>query len=158
MRKWIVVAVMCLSLAGCVPTEQQIIDLSNDVALLNAQIDERQEVLVSGLDTVQERVRAVNEAVAAAKTLPAKVEAGIEASRPFNPYADEMAAGFGLITLIGGLFAKKKIETLSAKYKADKQGRESTLNKIAADNLTSAATIRAVLYDEIGKARARNGV
>lgn len=160
MKKWIVVAAMCLSVAGCVPTEQQIIKLSDDVAVLNASIDEQQAKVVSGLDTVQERVRLVNEAVKAAKTLPEKAAAGIEASRPFNPYADEMAAGLGLLTLVGGLFARKKISTLSRKRKADEQGRERTMRKLAVlePSEVTAERVKDLMYSNIGVARAANGV
>ena len=116
-----------------------------------ARIDERQDEVVSGLDTVHDRVRAVNDAVAAATTLPAKVEAGIEASRPWNPYADEMAAGFGLLTVIGGLLAKRKLDATSAKYAAHKQGVERVM--VGAEPI-----VREQMYESIAKARAANNV
>lgn len=168
MKKWIVVAVMFLSLAGCVPTTEQVLNLGQDVDLLMDKIDDQQSKLIAQIDKVQEHVTLVNEAVKLAKTLPEKAAAGIEASRPFNPYADEMVVGLGLLISIGGLFMRKSNKEATAnaklyatehkKRQADKQGRENTLRKIAAENISSAASIKAVMYDEIGKARAANGV
>ena len=160
MKKWIVVAAMCLSLAGCVPTEEQVLNLGNDVDLLMEKIDDQQSKLVAQIDKVQEHVTIVNEAVKAAKTLPEKAAAGIEASRPFNPYADEMVAGLGLLTLFGGLFANKKIHTISRKRKADEQGRERTMRKLAVRDPTevTAARVQDEMYRNIGRARAANGV
>lgn len=156
MKKWIVVAVMFLPLAGCVPTEEQMLNLGNDVDLLMEKIDDQQSKLIAQIDKVQEHVTIVNEAVKLAKTLPEKAAAGIEASRPFNPYADEMAAGLGLLTLVGGLFMRKsnkEASIVAAKYKAHKQG-------VARAMKTTNATpeLDAILYDEIGKARAANRV
>ncbi len=160
MKKWIVVAAMCLSVAGCVPTEKQVLNLGNDVDLLMEKIDDQQSKLVAQIDKVQEHVTIVNEAVKVAKTLPEKAAAGIEASRPFNPYADEMAAGLGLLTLVGGLFARKKISTLSRKRKADEQGREKTMRKLAVLDPTevTAERVKDLMYSNIGVARAANGV
>ena len=101
---------LAISASSCVPTEQQMLNLSNDVATLNASIDEQQSKLMTQIDKVQDHVTIVNDAVKAAKTLPDKAAAGIEASRPFNPYADEMAAGLGLLTVVGGLFLRKKTQ------------------------------------------------
>ena len=160
MKRWNVVAVMCLLVAGCIPTEEQMLDLGNDVDLLMEKIDDQQSKLIAQIDKVQDHVTIVNEAVKAASTLSEKAAAGIEASRPFNPYADEMAAGLGLITLFGGLFATKKINTLSRKRKADEQGRERTLRKLAvlADSEVTAARVKEMMYENIGVARAANRV
>jgi len=152
-KRSIVVAAVCLSLAGCVPIEQQVLNLGQDIDLLMEKIDDQQSKLVTQIDKVQDHVTIVNDAVKAAKTLPEKAAAGIEASRPFNPYADEMVVGLGLLTTIGGLFFKKKIETVSAKYKAHKQGVERAMK-----NSNATPELDAILYDEIGKARAANGV
>ena len=147
MRKWIVIVVVCLSVAGCVPTEEQVLDLGNDVDLLMVKIDEQQEKLTGEIDKVQDRVILVNDAMKAAETLPEKAAAGIEASRPFNPYADEMAAILGLTTVVGGLWGRNKAK----KYKAHRQGVERIMVGMDGDT-------REALYDSIGKARAANGV
>lgn len=156
MKKWIVVAVMCLPLAGCVPTEEQMLNLGNDVDLLMGKIDDQQSKLVAQIDKVQEHVTLVNEAVKLAKTLPEKAAAGIEASRPFNPYADEMVVGLGLLTAIGGLFMRKsnkEASLVAAKYKAHKQGVSRAVMSAADDE-----DLKLKIYDEIGKARDANGV
>ena len=154
MKRWNVVAVMflCLliGLAGCIPTEEQMLNLGNDVDLLMEKIDDQQSKLIAQIDKVQDHVTIVNEAVKAAKTLPEKAAAGIEASRPFNPYADEMVLGLGLLTAIGGLFLRKSSKEASivaTKYKAHKQGVEQIRAGMTPEDSR-------VLYDEIGKARA----
>ena len=142
---------VALSLAGCIPTEEQMLNLGNDVDLLMEKIDDQQSKLIAQIDKVQDHVTIVNEAVKAAKTLPEKAAAGIEASRPFNPYADEMVLGLGLLTAIGGLFLRKsnkEASIVAAKYKAHKQGVERAVMAGVNEEL------KVRVYDEIGKARA----
>ena len=145
--KTVYVVLMCLLMAGCVPTEEQVLHLGNDVDLLMARIDDQQDKLVEEIDRVQDHVKMVNDAMKAARTVPDKAAAGIEASRPFNPYADEMAAILGLTTVAGGLWGRNKAK----KYKAHRQGVERIRAGMTPGDSQA-------LYDEIGKARAANGV
>jgi len=154
MKKEFLTLCLLIALAGCIPTEEQVLNLGNDVENLMTKIDEQQEQLVSGFDQVKADVIMVNNAIKAAETLPEKAAAGIEASRPFNPYADEMAAVLGLTTAIGGLFWKKSTTDTKkalAKYQAHKAGIErATIEMNAVD--------QARVYDEIRTARAANRV
>ena len=95
----------------------------------------------------------------------ALIQAGNAASVPFNPYAVPVGAGLALLTAVMGAFAKKKNDEAKksdAKYRSHKQGVLSTIKQIAAStdpqHGKSAASFDKVLYDNIGKARANNGV
>ncbi len=142
MKTLLVIAL--LFVAGCIPTTQQVQTLTNN-------IDE----LMVVVDKVQERIVITNEAIKekADESALEQLAAGIEASAPFNPYADEMNAVLGLITVIGGIWAKgefDKKKKINAKYQAHKQG----VDKFNIRNPEKESG----LYDYIGEARVRNKV
>jgi len=151
MKKWIMITVLLLC-SGCgMPTQQ---DYQNWTAALDAVIPAVKEVAKDNpkLDKIIGDVEIVRESVANAKTPAEAVSKGIEASKPFNPYADEMNAILGLAVVVGGLFAKKKLDTtvkdkadVENKYQAHKVGTE--LVKLAHPE------IAAELYEKIGNAR-----
>jgi len=151
----IVVCVALMMFGGCVPIEQQINTLTNDVDKLMVKVDNYQEKYAEEVDRVQEHIVVINEAVKekANQSFVEQVEAGIAASKPFNPYADEMTAILGLVTVIGGLWAKGKLnekKKVEAKYQAHKTGTEVV--KLAHPE------IAAEIYEKIGEARAKIGV
>ena len=93
----------------------------------------------------------------------ALIQAGNAASVPFNPYAVPVGAGLALLTAVMGAFAKKKNDEaakFNAKYQSHKQGVELTLRDIQTDPdcRNQAAALDKALYENIGKARANNGV
>ena len=92
--KVLVVILLC---AGCIPTTMQVQTLTNDV-----------DELMVVMDKVQERIVITNEAIKekADESALDQLAAANEASRPFNPYADEVNAVLGLVTVIGGIWAK----------------------------------------------------
>ena len=144
-----------LFVAGCIPTTQQVQTLTNDVDKLMVAVDNYQEKFADEVDRVQERIVVVNEAIKekADESVIEQLIAGNEASRPFNPYADEVAAALGLVTVIGGIFVKGKMDEnkrLGAKYQAHKQGAE----KFRIENPDKGTD----LYNDIGEARTRNNV
>ena len=106
MRTLLVIAL--LFVMGCIPTTQQIDTLTNDVGKLMVAMDNYQVKFADEVDKVQEHIVVINEAVkekADESALDQLVEAN-EASRPFNPYADEVNAVLGLVAVIGGIWAK----------------------------------------------------
>ena len=116
---------------GCMPTSEQVIDLTNEVS------------------RVQSDIAVVNEAVKAKadQSFVDALVAGWEASAPINPYY-----GYGALVIAGIKIymdgkAKKK---LGAKYQAHKQGTE----KFSISNPDKAAEI----YSDISEARLRNKV
>ena len=151
MKKVLLVMVL-LFVSGCgMPTQQ---DYQNWTATLDAVIPAVKEVAGDNpkLDKIIGDVELVRASVADAKTLPEAVSKGLEASKPFNPYADEMNAILGLAVVIGGLFGTKKINAtvkdkavVENKYQAHKAGTE--LVKLAHPE------IAAELYEKIGNAR-----
>ncbi|KKN07560.1 hypothetical protein LCGC14_1065820 [marine sediment metagenome] len=142
MRTLLVIAL--LFVAGCIPTAQQVQTLTNDV-----------DELMVVVDKVQERIVTTNEAVKkkADESALDQLVAANEASRPFNPYADEVNAVLGLVAIVGGIWAKGKIDEnkkLGAKYQAHKQGAE----KFRVRNPEKDSE----LYSDIEAARIRNKV
>ena len=181
MEKWIVTVILIVSLCGCaLPTRsdleewtdsvREILPAVKQVQVLAEKAAEdgllnKEEVakVNTNISKVLADVERVNEAVATAETLGEAVGGVIEASRPFNPYADEMTAIFGLATVLGGVLLKrennqKKKE--AAKRKADKEGRELALREIAAipDAEITAPLVKAKMYKAIGDARRGNGI
>jgi len=95
----------------------------------------------------------------------ALLQAGNAASAPFNPYAVPVGAGLALVTAVMGAFAKKKndeAKKYSAKYNAHKEGVELTMKQMKGSTepsyMREAGTFDQALYENIGKARAKNGV
>lgn len=153
MKKYCAVLAL-LFLVGCVPTDEDMLRLSDDVDALMVSIDSQQSKIVGEIDKVQDHVKLVNDAMRAAETVEGKAAAGIEASRPFNPYADQMSAILAATTALGGLFWRKKskeADAAKAKYMAHKQGVERAM-------MEAEPTTAAAVYDAIGKARASNGL
>ena len=137
-----VLAITILMLCGsCMPTSEQVINFTEEVS------------------RVQSDIAVVNEAVKA-KADQSFVDAfieGWEASAPINPYY-----GYGALVIAGiKIFldgkAKKK---LSAKYQADKEGRELALREIAAMEKSeiTAPVVDVTMFRAIGEARLRNKV
>jgi len=148
MKKVLLVMVL-LFVSGCgMPTQQ---DYQNWTATLDAVIPAVKEVAGDNpkLDKIIGDVELVRASVADAKTLPEAVSKGLEASKPFNPYADEMNAILGLAVVLGGLFGKKKLDTVTNKYTAMKVGVEKFRN----DNDGAKD-----LYADIGNARKAKGI
>lgn len=157
----LIVALLIVS-GGCIPTKMEIQTLTNDVDKLMASVDDYQIKYAEEVDSVQDDIIVVNEAIKekADEDVMEQLRAGIEASAPFNPYADEMNAILGLGIVIAGLFGKKKMddankanneaENANRKYQAHKSGTE--LIKLAHPD------IAAELYEKIGNARKANGV
>lgn len=150
-----ILVIVLLFVAGCIPTTQQVQTLTNDVDKLMVAVDNYQEKFAEEVDRVQADIVVVNEAVKekADESVIKQLSAANEASRPFNPYADEVNAILGLVTVIGGIFVKGKIDEnkkLGAKYQAHKQGAE----KFRVENPDKGAD----LYNDIGEARVRNKV
>jgi len=147
---WIASLVILVGMVGCVPTNEEIVDLHNNVDILNEKIDEQQLKLGKEIDRVQDHVVLVNDAMKTVDGLQEKVSVGIEASRPFNPYADEMTIALGLIAAVTGFAHSKK----SKKYSAIKSGVNKTLVTAGTTGSISASA----LYNNIGAARRDKGV
>ena len=148
MKKLIVVMLLCF--CGCVPTKQEIQTLTTGVDSLMVSVDRYQEKITEEIDKVQADIITVNEAVKekADEGIIEQAKAGIEASKPFNPYADEMNAILGLVAVIGGIWAKGKIDEkkeVENKYSAAKIG----MDKFRNSNPEKAAE----LYNDVGEAR-----
>lgn len=142
MKKWLLVPVLLLFMGCGMPTQQ---DYQNWTNTLDAVIPAVAALDNPKLDKIIGDVKIVRESVAEAKTLPEAVSKGIEASRSFNPYADEMNVGFVVITGLLGLFLKSK----NAKYSAIKKG----VNKFVAENENGRE-----LYSDIGAERKAKGI
>lgn len=147
--KKLIVVVMLLCFCGCgMPTQQ---DIQSWTATLDEVVPAVREVVGEDnekIDKVIDDIEIVKEAVAKAKTPAEAVSKGIEASKPFNPYADEMNAILGLVTVIGGIWAKGKIDEkkkVEDKYSAAKIGMDKFRNA----NPEKAAE----LYNDVGEAR-----
>ena len=153
---WVASLAILLGMVGCVPTDVEMNDLHNNVDVLNGKIDEQQAKLTEEIDRLQGHVAIVNDAMKKVENLPEKVAAGIEASRPFNPYADEMTAILGLTTVIGGLFYNKE----KKKRTADKVGRENALRHLAIvpDSEITSAMVNEVMFRKIGDVRGARGI
>jgi hypothetical protein len=131
----------------------------------------------SEIDRIQPQITQVAQAVQNAgyevdddtlTVLLKAAQAGNAASTPFNPYAIPIGAILSLLSIILGIFAaKKKAEAdanaaaatqAQAKYQAHKQGVELTLKQAEADSEAKVKEVAALMYKNIGDARARNGV
>lgn len=153
--KYLLVPVLLL-IAGCIPTAQDISILTNDVDLLQGEIDNVQTMLANSevlnkeevakvnetIDKIQVDVGIVSEAIKDADTPLEAVEKGWKASEPFNPYYGYGAAILAGLKLV--LDGKKKKE-LEGKYTAAKRG----MDKFRNDNPDKAA----LLFADIGEAR-----
>lgn len=164
MRKLIVMAILASGVlvfaGGCIPTTAQIQTLTGDVDKLMLTIDNYQEKFAEEVDRVQEDIVVVNEAVKekADQGIVEQLVATNEATRPFNPYADEVNAILGLVTVIGGIWAKSEFDKRKesdAKRQADKAGREKTLREIAdmTEAEINAPLVKKLMYANIGDAR-----
>ncbi|MFH1281407.1 MAG: hypothetical protein ABIH91_01635 [Candidatus Omnitrophota bacterium] len=178
----LIVALLMLPLVGCVPTRQDMAQITGQVDRLMLNIDVYQETvdqlaesdvidkqktekIQAEIDKVQGDVIDVVEAVKekADQGLVEQIRAGNEASRPFNPYADEVNAILGLVTVIGGIWAKgehDKKKNAEAKRQADKQGRELALRQLAAMPVAeiTAPIVKEKMYKAIGDARRGSGI
>ncbi len=157
MKKLMVVLVVLV--AGCVPSDVQMQDLGESVDVLMAEIDGQQAKLGREIDRVQGQVVLVNDAMKTAGDVHGKIAAGIEASAPFNPYADEMSAVLALVAAGAGIFAKRagtQAEREKTKRKAERAGRELTLRQLAdmKKEDVGAEKVKALMYENIGAARA----
>jgi len=126
------------------------------VTSINKQIDEIQPKVENALIAVRD----VNSTGDDFVDLVAKLQAANRTTVGYNPYAVPIEAGFGLVTVLAGLFGwtkSKEAKVASAKYAAHKQGVESLTKRITADG-NGGAKIAADLYDAIGKARVNLGV
>lgn len=150
MKNYVFIAVLLLCTGCGMPTQQ---DYQNWTETLDAVIPAVREVAGNNpkLDKIIGDVEIVRESVAEAKTLPEAVGKGIEASKPFNPWADEMNAILGLAVVIGGIFGKKKLDTVTSKYSAMKIGVEKTRNEATTEEAN-------ILYKNIGDARKAKGI
>ena len=149
MKRLIIICAVLLLCSGCgMPTQQ---DFQEWTTALDAVIPAVREVAGDNpkLDKIIDDVEVVRESVADAKTPAEAVSKGIEASKPFNPYADEMNAVLGLAVVLGGLFGKKKLDAVTNKYTAMKVGVEKFRN----DNDGAKD-----LYADIGNARKAKGI
>lgn len=113
----------------------------------------------TNIDQVIADVERVNEAIAAAETPEEAVSNAIEASRPFNPYADEMNAALGLIIAVGGIIGGKKLSNSNraleevvigvedAKKAGVTGGNDKGLNNylIAAESMTTRKKVKKIL-------------
>jgi len=155
---WIASLVILVGVVGCVPTDVEMADLHSNVDLLmgtiddlQVEVDREQAKLTGEIDKVQDHVQTVNDAMKAATTLEEKASAGIEASRPFNPYANEMLAITGVIAAALGYAGRNN----KKKYQAHKAGVKKALSTATANG----GNIKAeALYNDIGDARAIRGV
>lgn len=157
------IVLLIFGTVGCIPTTQQIETLTNDVDKLMVAVDDYQEKFAGEVDQVQEHIILVNEAVKkkADEGLVEQLVATNEASRPFNPYADEVSAILGLVTVIGGIWVKGKIDEknkINSKYQAHKQGVEKTMKEVSSSSNAVLKAVEAQLYENIGEARADLGV
>ena len=181
MCKWIITVILMVVLCGCaLPTRSDLQEWTSSVREILPAVKEvqvlaekaaedgllnKEEVarVNTNISKVLADVERFNEAVASAETPGEAVGGAIEASRPFNPYADEMTAIFGLATVIGGVLLRrennqKKKE--AAKRQADKEGRELALREIAAlpEDKITAPVVKAKMYKAIGDARRGNSI
>ena len=118
------------------------------------------EKVSAEIDRVQPQLAEIARAVADAEysggdnltTLIEGLQAGNEASAPFNPYAGYIQLGLGGAAAIAAWLARQKAReagAYKAKYTAHKQGIESA--RLAINN----PEFNAIAYDKIGEARAR---
>lgn len=123
--------IVILLVAGCIPTTQNINTLTNDVGKLMVAVDNYQEKFAEEVDRVQERIVVINEAVKekADQGIVEQLIATNEASRPYNPYADEVNAILGLVTVIGGLWAKGE-HNKKNKAETKNAGLEKGINRV----------------------------
>lgn len=148
---WVASLAILFSVVGCVPTDVDMINLHNSVDVMNEKIDEQQAKFTKEIDRAQGHVAIVNDAMKTAQGLEEKAVAGIEASRPFNPYADEMAIALGLITAVTGYAYRSKTK----KYSAIKAGVNKTLVHASSNSGKVSAD---TLYGNIGAARRDKGI
>lgn len=181
MKKMIPTICLMLLLWGCIPLASDLQKVGNKTQLLSTKIDAYQEAMSPVLDKLVEdgvvkkewqdkiteeidKIQPVIEEVAVSiKNAPYTDDAfenivigaleGAKASKDFIPYSEIVIPALGLIAL----FLEKKRrdekgnkEVVTAKYTAHKQGEERFK--------LSHAELASELYDDIGKARARNGV
>lgn len=165
MKKLMLWLGMLVFAGGCIPTTAEIQTLTSDVGKLMVAVDNYQEKFAEEVDRVQADIVVINEAVKekADQGIIEQMVATNEASRPFNPYADEVNAILGLVTVIGGIWAKGEIDKKNkaeAKRHADKEGRELALREIAVmpDAEITAPIVKRLMYKAIGDARTRNKV
>ena len=129
----VVVSVILLVGAGCIPTTADIQVLNDDVNTLMSQIDEHQERFMSSVDKVQSRVVTVTNAMEAVDGTLESLIAGNEVSAPFNPYS-------GLIdAVLKGALALTTVGAAGGMTVAMKRGKENTsikskINTMAAES------------------------
>ena len=136
--KVLLILMLC---GGCMPTSEQVINFTEEVSKVQSDIAVVNEVVKGKAD----------------QSFVDALVAGWEASAPINPYY-----GYGALVIAGIRIymdgkAKKK---LSAKYQADKEGRELALREIAAMEKSeiTAPVVDVTMFRAIGEARLRNKV
>jgi len=95
-------------------------------------------------------------------------QAANAASAPWNPYAAVIAAALTILSTILGIKFKQKAaeakserekaEASGLKYQAHKQGVEKTMKQTSVSDVAEVKKVEAVLFDNIGEARANLGV
>jgi len=132
-------------------------ETAGKIAKISEEVDRVQPAIVD----ITAAIADVNDTGDNFADLLAKLQAANRASAPYNPYAVPIEAGFGLVTVLAGLFGwtkSKEAKVASAKYSAHKIGVESVTKRTVAEDGNTGAKIAADLYDAIGKARANLGV
>ena len=130
------------------------------LAKINADIDKAQ----AQMDLIATALKNVQLTGDDAQDIIAQLQAANAASSGVNPYAAPIGAGLTALSIILGLVAKWKANEAAAaeaKYKAHKQGVEKTNIELQTMSTPSGVTpdmVAEVLYNNIGKARANNGV
>lgn len=133
-------------------------NLAERVLSANADIDRLQSVIASITASLQGAEFSGGEGII---SLLEAAQSANAASAPWNPYAAPIGAALTILLTILGAYAKKKsaeASALAAKYKAHKQGVEKTMKLASASNVEEVKKFEAVLYDNIGQARANLGV
>jgi hypothetical protein len=179
MKTYIIIAILFLA-SGCITQEDLQIATDATTATL-AAVEENRELMDKlvdfgvldqeeaakvnkNIDKVIADTKTLRDTIVAAETPTEAITGVIEASGAMgNPYAKPMAAGFGLISTLLAVWGnqqRKSRNKTEAKRQADKEGRERTLREIAAmDQIAvNAASVKSLMYSNIGDARSRKGV
>lgn len=143
---------------------------------LSQEAFDKTQKVSAEVDKVQDQVGQIAAAITSVKPtgdqvqdLIAVVREANRVSAPWNPYSGFVEIGLGLLAAIAGVFwkkasseAKQNAEAATvalAKYQAHKQGVEAAKAELAAAaEPVNAAKVAAVIYSNIGDARARLGV
>ena len=141
------IVVMLLLVAGCLPASQQEVQTLTDainqiVPAVREAVSTSSEETRDRVEIVLGQVETINEAVATAEDPIEAVSKGWDASKPFNPYYGYGAAIIAALKLFTDSRKKKEVED---KYAAAKIG----MDKFRNENPDKAAE----LYKDVGEAR-----